>query len=822
MMWSPLPVYQVHKGARRKAAKAVASSTPDSPPSSTTSSSHRGLASITDLLEPAVDGPPSPERIRALVSKQLMRDRHQSQQTTSSGSSSLVSAASDGFRPSWEHGLETLTLSRRSSQRSTSSSMPSRERPESVQIFGKTLFNRKGKLRRDSSDHSSSTSSSMYAAEAPGEAREPSLKSAMFARRKSSRAEEEPPAQKKLQISGPYNFQHLTHTPKENMAHSERPSHPLPKPRNNSYQGFPADHLHFSNFSSEALPVMQQDPSAGLYADRNVEPQSRGNLSWGQPWQNGPLPKRLVKRAQSQEQIRAPPPRPPRSPTEHDFTSPIPPPPRMSSRIYTRNDGQVDPTANVAPLNLPISPKSSVIPVVPAIPDIPQSPASFHGSDPDVAGSNCRFSHAITTPDDVAWPLPVNAVNPLPDVPEEDENRVLSRGSHLSVASNSSSLRGSVSVPLLRQIPQTHTTSQRPPSNASETLGRFDLFAAQRALRVGAEDGSVCDDFGCESWEDDIDYCYDHAAEADCDFAWERPSLDMMREEQYEGVAVMDEGSISPTTRVKFPVMLSPPSQFDLPALSPASQTSNTSPHEAITPTILATPPVTSNFSLPRRDSSTLLLRSHARNLSQASSFKESHGFSLSPSLLIPNDFHQQMLVDEKDEFREEDEDEYMSHASPALSQARSSASTTDSALSERSGFSSRHKSTTSISTAITRWTGSSTSAGIEGWQVHGETCQPVTVEETEHLNRFEKGTMSPLPEIDESSKREHGRERHTRAQSHADILSGKLSLDTASPDNLQPVQPPVKSRRRAKTTSRSHPTPVQLGLFPSLHTNHA
>ena len=52
--------------------------------------------------------------------------------------------------------MDQLTLSRKSSQRSSSGSMPPRaERPDSLQIFGKSLFNRRGKLRRESSDQGS-------------------------------------------------------------------------------------------------------------------------------------------------------------------------------------------------------------------------------------------------------------------------------------------------------------------------------------------------------------------------------------------------------------------------------------------------------------------------------------------------------------------------------------------------------------------------------------------------------------------------------------------------------------------------------------------
>src|SRR5262249_45140811 len=127
-------------------------------------------ANTPELFELAVDGPPSPESLRAL-SKQMKRssflERHHSHQTTSSGSSSLRSLAS-GDRPQWEHALEGISLSRRSSGRSTSSSMQPRERPESVQIFGKTIFNRRAKLRREGSAQSSS-GSSLYSVDAINE-----------------------------------------------------------------------------------------------------------------------------------------------------------------------------------------------------------------------------------------------------------------------------------------------------------------------------------------------------------------------------------------------------------------------------------------------------------------------------------------------------------------------------------------------------------------------------------------------------------------------------------------------------------------------------
>jgi hypothetical protein len=125
-------------------------------------------------------------------------------------------------------------LSRKSSGRSTASSMPTRDRPESVQIFGKTIFNRRGKLKRETSAQSSSASS-LYSAETPNDAMPaPTYVPAkefgtkIFGRRRTLKAEAPDAAavERKYQISGPYNFQHVTHTNKPSLPTS-RPKRSL-------------------------------------------------------------------------------------------------------------------------------------------------------------------------------------------------------------------------------------------------------------------------------------------------------------------------------------------------------------------------------------------------------------------------------------------------------------------------------------------------------------------------------------------------------------------------------------------------------------------
>lgn len=850
-----LPVYASQRHPSGKAAKILGATDDFSgvPPTA-----QNPFHNYTDLLDPALDGPPSPERLRQLsqemrrgshadirrgsqadirrgsqadirrgsqadIRRGSVAEKHQSQHTTSSGSSSLLSTSD---RPSWEHGLEQLTLSRKSSQRSTTSSMPSRgERPESLQIFGKTLFNRRGKMRRESSDQGSSNSSllssEVEATSAVPKESQPFLKD-MLARRKGKGDTEAAP--KKIQISGPYNFQHLTHSQSDGIdnydtmidlsdpRYARRPTDPFP-------HGLRTENLHFANFSSESLTGTQEDtPSVGLHARKNSELQGRPlkGQERAQTRQNRytpPVPIRpLVKRVQSEEQMRGPPPRPPRSPIGMSFNSPHPPP-RLSSRTPSRDE--------VDPLERPPTNCSSRQPapfVLSPAPPMPEPPATAQGLVTDFFGPNDVVeqqigSHAITTPDDAAWPLTANVMTALPDVPEEEEGSAAPRADRGSLTSNNSSLRGSMSVPILRQKPQARIPNQHAPSNASETLGRFDMLAAQRLMQESiVEDESMYEDN--LNWEDDIDYCYEHAAEADFDYAWERPSCDMRRNGD-------DDAQSPKTTKPKSSrnsAHLFLRNRSDVPALSPASQTSMVSSQGVITPT-LQQGPVTSNFSLPRRDSSTLTSRGHSRVPSRVSAFKESQGF-ISPSLLIPNDYHQQMLLHES-EFREEDEDDeamFLSHGTSFLdpadfksANARASSSTTHSALSDQSAYSSRHKSTNSN---YTRWTASSAATSIESWQApNDDSDNTVSKTESDHV--------SPLPVFEDPFKCDNSRERHGRAMSHANVLAPNESPEGVVADGPSPSLP-TKSRRRARTTSRSHNNPpAQFGLFPSVPTSY-
>ncbi|KAI2612816.1 uncharacterized protein GGS25DRAFT_136733 [Hypoxylon fragiforme] len=796
---------------------------------------HRPYHGI-DILEPTNDEPSSPGRLRSFssrVKRNSATDKHVSEITTSSGSSSRLSATSD--KNSWNRSMESLGLSRNPSQRSVSAAVPSHDRPDSAQFFSKGIFHRRGRLRRESSDQGGpnptpnpnpNPNASQDTAEMPTDTAYPFMQS-VFSRRRALRGEQSGLAtSKKLQISGPYNFQHLTHTRKDSVPDLNRSNRmelvsefSEMRPRRPSMESLQHEDSPFRNFSSESF--FRQDDSAGLNSNGSQSRETRLQ----QPPPSPPSPKSRVNPIQSQNQGR--PPRPPRSPTETDFGPPMQhPPPRTSSRISTRHK-RFDSTAT-AVIDRPGSTTGfrRPQPFTPSSPNklpVPPSPpraSSKSSLDQEMTTEpQQELLHAITTPDDEAWPLS-NSISSLPDVPEEEEHHVPARvGRMMSVVSPSSSLRGSISAPLLRQMSIKHT-SKRSPSNASDTLGIFGT-SAHYASRGDIYEDCSFEETIYEGWEDDIDYCYEHEAEADCDFAWERPSYDATRGREMGGHRTS--GTHTQTVFLSGRLssgLLSPGSFFDLPALSPASQSSNGTRHEAITPTNMAVP-VTSNFSLPRRESSAHHLRADSRAHSPECNFKEVQGFTISPSLLIPSDYHQQMIQYERDELEDSDNDEDLLIQGPLLnegpilkfgnslkpSNARSSASTTDSVYSEHSLTSSRHKSTNSTSTAYTRWTGSSTSS----WH----STKPTS--DNGHAANVSPAKVSVFPKFSDEavSPQDSGREKHSRTQSHACLLM-RATPDAVSAAESKPAKETIRTRGRARTTSRSHTAP-QFALFPAV-----
>ncbi|CRG88560.1 hypothetical protein PISL3812_05591 [Talaromyces islandicus] len=116
----------------------------------------------------------------------------------------------------------------------------------------------------------------------------------------------------------------------------------------------------------------------------------------------------------------------------------------------------------------------------------------------------------------------------------------------------------------------------------SPTLPQFRPIAHSSPLSQASDAKTINHDAGFEefstSWDEDIDFCYEHAAEADCDFDWNRSSLDMSR----SPVKDVASGINKRLTAVNSLPLSSIP---NTPELDPGSaQSILTRSHEAITP----------------------------------------------------------------------------------------------------------------------------------------------------------------------------------------------------------------------------------------------
>lgn len=671
-------------------------------------------------LEPAINGPPSPEGIR-LYTEQVKRSSLLKNRSRSDAH--MLSVAPFAYQPTCNEAskvttkkvTEDRTPSRESSTRSNTSSMVRRgERPESMHLFSRAIFSRSRKSSIKGSNHSSTGTTPVQGPllgginEAPTENEASAARDKHYGIPKYRRTASQIQAYEDLEnpakgsISEPYNFQHVAHTHKEHLLSLDQSTgarlasefsaiRASQVPTNRELKGIRAEELHFENFSSEALNEVHQ----------NIKPFAADD--WPRPKTSPHQQNRKVLRKRSSNQNisprtltnshmneftnnrRTPPPRPPRSPVLSSPLSPecpVPLPPRVSSRTAsgcfhafniseqpTSQRGQSDhmrgSSHEISPTSNPLQPPWRQADQF-AIRDLPARPL-------------------MSPPIEAAWPLKSGNGNfgaELTDVPEEEENLV--RGLKRSSVMISPEIRWSKCfanfpvVPTAKPVAQEGTINEQAERSKSVTLGKsISASIAQPPTSVSPERrfsrvlGASHDD-----WEDDIDYCYEHEAEADCDFEWKPPSIDysvdkidfthqqneiftsesilgdqyqasspshkdyyarspspksvarsMMPEEQRFSQSELNAEFDHPEFR-RFRPSLLVPAPVDVPELSPLSL--NSSDPGLHTPNAEY---------LPRNISH--------RPASFASSFKESHGFNLSPSLLVPQDFASQMEQDQ-------------------------------------------------------------------------------------------------------------------------------------------------------------------------------
>lgn len=479
-------------------------------------------------------------------------------------------------------------------------------------------------------------------------------------------------------ISEPYNFQHLTHANAKHLPEIHRATqHELvtefsairasQAPRR-ELRGIKAENLHFRNFSSEALQREPSSPgsvdpfaSPPLSPTRSIEFMRRGSPS---PLgaRKGPRPTRSV------ENFSLPGPRSPRSPCP-----PVVPPPRTSSRAaatINANRSQVYLESPTAPdFGGTLSGSATLSPgnISSGISLLPQGPPISM----DAAAHNLILPHAVTTPDDSALlVLPLRFGTPgteLADVPEEDEDyfrrRASVRGSRPSTAG--SALRHAQSFPStksasahrpashhpLREPSDAQGQEQRPASSSSNALAstfRLDLpgNTARPTMSSRRVSRNLNGIEGC--WEDAIDYCYQHAAEADCEYDWDRRSRDggedeglstnshgcsfgatesFLQNNRLENDAAQA-GATKPTLfleDVQRPAFTFRSSDVTMPELEPCSAISeSTSGAGPPTPSLALLPPPSTELSIPTS--------------------KAKGGFGHSPSSMTLPDYDAQML----------------------------------------------------------------------------------------------------------------------------------------------------------------------------------
>lgn len=578
--------------------------------------------SISPSMEPAslkaspqlphqssLDGPPSSQGIRAYT-EQMKRNVISSHGRTRTNSTVSTFSSEPG----------SPELKRQSSKKSMAGLSTRSDRPESIQIFGKALFSRGSRKSKHSTGRSSSLSvhqrDSQYGAV----------------------IEEESP--KKHLISGPYNFQHVVHT---GLGHQNRDE---VKSRDSSLddeQALPhrphASSVSDSDYMSDATVEF-----SSIAEERTPRPQSR---TMRKPV--SPISVRKLRSSQSHDSVRQAPPRPPRSPM---MAVPVPLPPRTSSMIWDEYD-PLPPSS----LEKPHGASAIRRPQAFHLPLSPPLPADSMAQDSDY------FTQLAPAParqqDNVGWPFAPqpspsesgSQASQLADVPEEEELTTAARHSkRLSTAS----LRASRSVPNMQARARAGSrvrASKVPlPPTPTAFLGFTEQIGAQQPIKLNLD--------SFDSWEDDIDYCYEHEVEADCDYNWERTSVDTeIPRDHFLGSVYSDGGDKFNSNQGSSPRSLHSASASLSRRLSDARKLSAQMDSLRGMPDPYVSPPPSQDlFQLPEFDFGSLNMTPHLSRKRDsyrpdglhltaplAEEFKESRGFTLSPSLLIPFDYAKQM-----------------------------------------------------------------------------------------------------------------------------------------------------------------------------------
>ena len=329
-------------------------------------------------------------------------------------------------------------------------------------------------------------------------------------------------------ISIPYNFQHLTHTHSRQFKSLDKAS-----------EEELASELSAIQTAQTPQRRLQGITAQDLSAPSSACPSPSRQAPWSPVLRS---PSSIYSTCSRFEQCQLQ--SPPRTPSDQDYFSHHTShfanspegtvvPPRKSSRAATHIEfySQLLQEENIhshdkrsSGLLTPVD--SNVSPYFTA----PQTPL-------DAPLSTWVIPHAMTTPDDSAYTVPPASRHAsLADVPEEDDSKsTMIRESQPSTPG--AGLRHTKSFPntaplTWQQIPHSpilgnpHTFSAL--GGVDRILPAFINQSHNSATGNNRQSRQIpYSPLGLDaSWEDDIDFCYEHAAEANCDFDWTRPSLD--------------------------------------------------------------------------------------------------------------------------------------------------------------------------------------------------------------------------------------------------------------------------------------------------------
>ncbi|KAF2463715.1 uncharacterized protein BDR25DRAFT_106650 [Lindgomyces ingoldianus] len=472
----------------------------------------------------------------------------------------------------------------------------------------------------------------------------------------------------KHRISSPFDFQHLTHTDRQQFAALEKTSEndlvaefwavrASQAPRRD-LTGIKADDLLFQNFSSENLanPGSRSQSALGI---RSPPLSPERAKEWQQPeLSSQESAGRAIRLSRSVESFS----QPGVKPRLHRHSQSANPPPRSSSsrlplaRIDDFPEESSDTQRHSPPARSRSNRSSGMWDKF-----VPLSPPTMGEKLPPITDEPGYFGHAVTTPDDSAIHTITPPFSPdLENVPEEPDRfhnprpaphpPIRSSKAPKSPSFDSFSFRTNQRSPRSRsnsrvspfaspkntqRSPMTRPISQMSDTLGSPTLSRRNSVRRAPAARRKSNTWRAID----ESWEDDVDYIYENALEADCDYDWDHTSNDGAFEDRDRTPEQQDHER--PSTAISQATQTASVASEDEPTIQTRFFPSAFRP-SLLVPTATNVPDLESRSAVSASTADTSVqtpsdffsIMGH-----RPSPFTEAEGFSLTPSLLIPQEY---------------------------------------------------------------------------------------------------------------------------------------------------------------------------------------